>query len=220
MKLNFRLSKIGIIPVLFLLVTSLSLTSCYPDYGLSSSDHDVVITQYEKSTDFSQYKTFAIADSVFHLTEDGEDSEYISRKHDNFIINTVRDNMLDLGYTQVLNPTSPDDVDVVVYVAAQGSKVDQYYYGGYWGGYPGWGWGYPGYGWGYPGYVGSTTYYVGTLFINYVDTDNFGDDTVDVEWHAILNGLLNNDSYTVTENRLADRINKAFEQSPYLQTSN
>ena len=229
MKLNFRLNKIGIIPVLFLLVTSLSLTSCYPDYGLSSSDHDVIVTQYAKSTDFSQYKTFAIIDSVFHLTGDSLDSEYLSRKYDNLIINTITDNMKALGYDQVLNPESPDSVDVVLYVAAQGSKVDQYYYGGWWGYYPGypyWGWGggysssyywgYPG----YPGYVGTTTYYVGTIFINYVNTDSFGEETVDVEWHAILNGLLNSDSYTVTENRLADRINKAFEQSPYLQVSN
>jgi len=226
MKFNLKKNKIGIIPVLFLLVTTLSLTSCYPDYGLASSDHDVIVTQYDKTTNFSEYKTFALVDSVFHLTGDSLDSEYLSRKHDNLIIKTIKDNMLALGYSQILSPSSPDSVDVVVYVAAQGSKVDQYYYyGGYWGypGYWGWGgysssyyWGYPG----YPSYVGSTTYYVGSLFINYVDTDNFGDETVDVEWHAIFNGLLNNDSYTVTENRIADRINKAFEQSPYLQSGN
>ena len=224
MKLNFRLSKIGIIPILFLLVTSISLTSCYTDYGLTSSDHDVIITQYEKTTDFSKYKTYAIVDSVYHLTGDVDepDSEYLSRKNDTFILKTVSDNMEALGYTLVTNPESPDSIDVIVYVAAKGSKVDQYYYGGWWGGgyYPGWGWGYPGYGWGYPGYVGSTTYYVGTLFINYVDVDNIEDQTIDVEWHAILNGLLNNDSYTSTQHRLADRINKAFEQSPYLQVSN
>ena len=220
MKRHFRLSKIGIIPILFLLVTSILLTSCYTDYGLTSSDHDVVITQYEKTTDFSKYKTYAIVDSVFHLTGDDEepDSEYLSRAHDTFIIQTITDNMNALGYTQVLNPADSSEIDVLVYVAAQGSKVDQYYYGGGgWGCYPGWGWGcYPGYGWGYPGYVGSTTYYIGTLFINYVDVDNLGDDTVDVEWHAIFNGLLNNDTYTVTQNRLKSRIDIAFNQSPYL----
>ena len=221
MKLNFRITKVGIIPILFLLVTSLSLTSCYTDYGLSSSDHDVVITQYEKTTDFSNYKTFAIVDSVYHLTGDTSkpDSEYLSRLHDDYIIQTIEENMVDLGYTQVLNPASPDDVDVVLYVAAQGSKVDQYYYGGgWWGGgyYPGWGWGYPGYGWGYPGYVGSTTYYVGTLFINYVDVNNIENPRIDVEWHAIFNGLLNSDSYKVTQSRLKSRIDIAFDQSPYL----
>ena len=215
MKLDFRLNKIGIISILFLLVTSISLTSCYTDYGLTSSDHDVVITQYEKTTDFAKYEYFAIIDSVFHLTEDGEDSEYLSRIHDPFIINTIVENMENLGYKRITDTLLIDSVDVVISVAAQGSKVDQYYYGGWWGGYyPGWG--YPGYGWGYPGYVGSTTYYVGTLFINYVDADNFGDDTVDVEWYAIFNGLLNNDTYTVTQNRLKSRIDIAFNQSPYL----
>ncbi len=224
MKLKFRLNKIGIIPILFLFITSLTLTSCYTDYGLTSSDHDVIVTQYEKTTDFSKYKTFAIVDSVYHLTGDTTkpDSEYLSRAHDDFIINTITKNMTDLGYTQVVNPSDASEIDVLVYVAAQGTKVDQYYYGGWWGGgyYPGWGWGYPGYGWGYPGYVGSTTYYVGTLFINYVDVDNINNPIVDVEWHAILNGLLNSDSYTITQNRLSDRINKAFEQSPYLEVSN
>ena len=224
MKLKFRLNKIGIIPILFLFITSLSLTSCYTDYGLTSSDHDVIVTQYEKTTDFSKHKTFAIVDSVYHLTGDTTkpDSEYLGRAHDDFIINTITKNMTDLGYTQVLNPSDASEIDVLVYVAAQGTKVDQYYYGGWWGGgyYPGWGWGYPGYGWGYPGYVGSTTYYVGTLFINYVDVDNINNPIVDVEWHAILNGLLNSDSYTITQNRLSDRINKAFEQSPYLEVSN
>ena len=217
----FRFNKIGFAPILFLVV-SLFLTSCYSDYGLSSSDHDVVITQYEKTTDFTKYKTFAIVDSVFHLTGDTTkpNSKYLSRKHDTFIIKTVKDNMTALGYKQVLNPTSPDSVDVVLYVAAQGTKVDQYYYDGWWGGgyYPGWGWGggyYPG--WGYPGYVGSTTYYVGTLFINYVDVSKtVANSTIDVQWYAVLNGLLNSDSYTVTENRLKNRIDQAFTQSPYL----
>lgn len=219
MKLNFKKNKIGIISVLFLLITSLSLTSCYNDYGLTSSDHDVVITQYEKSTNFSKYKTFAVIDSVYHLTGDSSqsDSKYLGRAHDDFIIQTIISNMKNLGYTEVIDPQNKSEIDVVLYVAAQGSKVDQYYYGSWWGG--GY-WGYPGWGWGYPGYVGKTTYYIGTLFINYVDVDNIGNSTVDVEWHAILNGLLNNDSFSITQNRLEDKISKAFEQSPYLQVSN
>lgn len=223
----FKLDKIGITklaPILLLVMSSFFMTSCYSDYGLSSSDHDVIVTQYDKTTDFSKYKTFAIVDSVYHLTGDTTkpDSEYLSRQHDSFIIQTVTKNLVDLGYTQVLKPADASEIDVLVYVSANGTKVDQYYYGGWWGGgyYPGWGWGYPGWGWGYPGYVGSSTYYVGTLFINYVDVDNIGNTTVDVEWYAILNGLLNSDSYKVTQSRLEERINTAFNQSPYLEVSN
>jgi hypothetical protein len=223
MKQISSLMQIGLKTILFLLTISFALTSCYTDYGLASSEYDVIITQYNKTSDFSNYKTFAIVDSVYHLTGDTSqpDSEYLTRVHDDFIINTIIKNMKNLGYTEVINPQDTSEVDVVLYVAAQGTKVDQYYYGGWWGGYyPGWGWSYPGWGWGYPGYVGSTTYYVGTLFINYVDVSNIGNTTVDVEWHAILNGLLNNDTYTVTQNRLEERIDKAFTQSPYLQVSN
>ncbi len=212
----FRFNKKRFTFVLFL-VTALLLTSCYNDYGLSSSDHDVIITQYNKTTDFTKYKTFAIIDSVFHLTGDTTkpDSKYLNRKHDKFIVKTISENMKNLGYTQITDTLLVDSVDVVIYIAAQGTKVDQYYYGGWYDGYyPGWG--YPGYGWGYPGYVESTTYYVGTLFINYVDVNNIGNSKIKVEWNAILNGLLNNDSYTVTENRLKSKIDQAFNQSPYL----
>ncbi len=218
---KLKLNKIGLVSILFL-ATTIFLTSCYSDYGLSNSDHDVVITQYRKTSDFSKYKTFAIIDSVFHLTGDTlkPDSEYLSRKYDNTIIKITTDNMIALGHTQVLNPPSPDSVDIVIYIAAKGTKVDQYYTGSWWGGgyYPDWGWGggyYPG--WGYPGYVGKTTYYVGTLFINYVDVSKtVANSTITVEWHAILNGLLNSDSYSVTENRLEKQINQAFNQSAYL----
>jgi hypothetical protein len=227
MKFTSLSKRNNLIRVIILLVASLLLTSCYSDYGLSSSDTDLVITQYQKTTDFSKFKTFAIVDSVYHLTGDPDepDSEYLSRKNDAFILRTIVDNMKALGYTQVETPNSPDDIDVVIFVSAQGTKVDQYYTGGWWGGgyYPGWGWGYPGWGWGYPGYVGKTTYYVGTLFINYVDVNKIGDDVenVPVEWNATLNGLLDNASTTASQARLKDGIDEAFNQSSsYLSVSN
>lgn len=225
MKIDFMFARAKTLVLVALLPLTIILTSCYSDYGLATSDYDVVVTQYNKTTDYSSYKSFAIVDSVYHLTGDSTkpDSPYLSRKHDAFVLQTIANNMKELGYTEVVNPSSPSDVDVVLFVAAQGDKVDQYYYGGWWGGgyYPGWGWG-GGYapGWGYPGYVGRTTYYVGTVFINYVDAKNIGEETIEVEWNAILNGLLNNDSYTVTQHRLEEKINAAFNQSQYLQVKN
>jgi hypothetical protein len=218
MKRLIEQGKNGAKAVLFLLIVTGFLTSCYTDYGLSSQDHDLVITQYNKKTNFSKYKKYAIIDSVFHITGDTSkpNSEYLSRAYDDFIINTIKNNMNSLGYTEVVNPKDTNDVDIVLYVAALGTKVEQYYYGGWWGGYPCCGWGYyPPY-WGYPGYVGTSTYYVGSLFINYVDVANITHPTVDVEWHAILNGLLDNSSHTITQNRLKEKIDQAFDQSPYL----
>jgi len=77
---------------ILMVITSVFLTSCYSDYGLTSSDYDVVITQYNKQTDFSKYKKYAIVDSVFHLTGDSTkpDSEYLSRAYDDFIIRALK----------------------------------------------------------------------------------------------------------------------------------
>ena len=48
--------KLLLILVLFA-VTSVLLTSCYPDYGLTSSDYDIVATFKEDANDFQAYKT-------------------------------------------------------------------------------------------------------------------------------------------------------------------
>lgn len=204
-----------------LIVSALTfgITSCYTDYGLTSSDYDVVVTRYDKETDFSSLKTFSLVDSVFHITGDSteSDSEFLSRDNDALIISTIRQNMLDYGYTEILEPSDQNKPAVVIVIQALGTKVDQYYYYGYPGwGYPGWGWGYPG--WGYPGYyppyAGKSTYYVGTLFIDYFDvaaSENQKDNVV--PWYATINGLLNSGQ---TEQRLVNTINQAFVQSPYL----
>ncbi len=206
------------LPILFLFILTISLTSCYTDYGLTSADYDIVLTKYDKTTDFSAFKTFSLVDSVFHITgdEDEPDSDLLSREYDNLVISTIRTNMLNLGYTEITEPTDQNKPDVVVVIQALGTQVDQYYTGGY---YPGWG--YPGWGgwWGgyYPPYVGKTTYYVGTLYIDYFDvaaSEADPNDYLVAPWYATLNGLLNSGG---TEARLASSIDQAFEQSPYLE---
>jgi len=199
------------LPILFLFTLMISITSCYTDYGLTTADYDVVVTNYDKTTDYDTLKTFTVVDSVLHIKGDEED--LITRQFDNLIISTVRTNMRDLGYTEIPNPTEQDKPKVVIMIHALGSQVDQYYYGGY---YPGWGWGW---GWGgyYPGYVGKSTYYVGTIFIDYIDVDASEKDPNDnlvIPWYATINGLLNAGG---TESRVTNSINQAFDQSPYLE---
>lgn len=206
-------------PVLFLFALMLSFTSCYTDYGLTTADYDVVVTQYDKNTDFGAlYKTFSLVDSVFHITGDSTepDSELLTRKYDELILSTIRENMTNYGYTEIKDPSDQNEPNVVIVVRALGTQVDQYYSGGY---YPGWG--YPGWGgwWGgyYPPYIGKSTYYVGTLFIDYFDVaaskSDPNDDLV-APWYATINGLLQSGQ---SESRLTGTINQAFEQSPYLK---
>ena len=202
------------LPVLFLITLMLGLTSCYTDYGLTSADYDVVLTKYDKTTDFQTLTTFSLVDSVFHITGDKDepDSDLLSRQHDKLIISTIRTNMLNLGYTEIVDPSDQNKPAVVIAIQVLGTQVDQYYSGGY---YPGWGWGgwWGGY---YPPYVGKSTYYVGTLYIDYFDvaaSESDPNDNLVAPWYATINGLLNSGQ---TEARLTSITNQAFDQSPYL----
>lgn len=208
------------LPVLFLFALMLSFTSCYTDYGLTTADYDVVVTQYDKNTDFGAFKTFSLIDSVFHITGDTteSDSDLLTRKYDKLILSTIRENMVDYGYTEIKDPSDQNKPDVVLTVEALGTQIDQYYSGGWYpwyGWYPWWGYpGYPGY---YPPYVGKSTYYVGTLFIDYFDVAaslNNPDNNFVTPWYATINGLLQSGQ---SESRLTGTINQAFEQSPYLK---
>ena len=206
------------LPVLFLFALMLSFTSCYTDYGLTAADYDIVVTEFDKTTDFGALKTFSIIDSVFHITGDTSeaDSELLTRKYDNLILSTIRDNMIKYGYTEIKDPSDQNKPDVVLVVQALGTQVDQYYSGGWYpwyGWYPWWGY-YPPY---YPPYVGKATYYLGTLFIDYIDvaaSQNEPDNTLATPWYATINGLLESGQ---AESRITGTINQAFEQSPYLK---
>jgi len=221
MKTNFK-KKHNIwqkyLPILFLFGLMISVTSCYTDYGLTSADYDIVVTQYDKTTDFNSLKTFAVVDSVFHITGDKDepDSDLLTRKYDNLIISTVKANMEALGYEEITEPTDQNKPAVVIAIQALGTQVDQYYSSGY---YPGWGYPGWGYGWGgyYPPYVGKSTYYVGTIYIDYFDvaaSEKDPNDNLVAPWYATINGLLNVGG---TESRITNSINQAFDQSPYLE---
>jgi len=161
-----------------LILSSFVLYSCYPDYGLTTSDYDTVITMYDNSADFNK-PTYAMPDTVVHFVEAGEEDN-VDRSKDALILSTIANNMTRLGYERVPVDTSADAPDFVILVGV--TVTDNYgtaYYPGYgyWGGWGWWG-GYPG--WGYPG--GSVTY------------------------SSSLN----------TSTRITQRINDAFNQSPYL----
>lgn len=204
------------LPILFLFGLVINLTSCYTDYGLTSADYDIVLTKYDKTTDFQSLKTFSLVDSIFHITDDDEpDSDLLSRKYDKLVISTIRTNMLDLGYTEIAEPTDQNKPAVVIAIQALGTQIDQYYTGGY---YPGWGWGWGGW-WGgyYPPYVGKSTYYVGSIYIDYFDvaaSESDPNDNLVAPWYATINGLLDAGG---TESRITNSINQAFNQSPYLE---
>ena len=46
-----------LLTIILLAFSSVLITSCYQDYGLTSSDYDIVATFKEDANDFQAYKT-------------------------------------------------------------------------------------------------------------------------------------------------------------------
>jgi len=197
-----------------LILSSFVLYSCYPDYGLTTSDYDTVITMYDNSADFNK-PTYAMPDTVVHFVEAGEEDN-VDRSKDALILSTIANNMTRLGYERVPVDTSADAPDFVILVGV--TVTDNYgtaYYPGYgyWGGWGWWG-GYPG--WGYPGGSVTYSYTTGTIFMTMIDPEKHieGSQTFGAVWLARINGVVSSSLNTST--RITQRINDAFNQSPYL----
>ena len=200
-----------------LILSSFVLYSCYPDYGLTQSDYDTVITLYDNDANFKK-PTYAMPDTVVHLVEEG-DEDNIDRSKDALILSTIASNMTRLGYERVPVDTTMDAPGFVIIagVTVTDNYGTAYYPGwGYWGGWGWWG-GYPG--WGYPGGTVTYSYTTGTIFMTMLDPDK--DNIIDgnkfgAVWLARLNGVVSNSSTINVSNRITTRINEAFNQSPYL----
>jgi len=202
-----------------LILSTLILNSCFTDYGLTASDYDTVVTLYDNTADFKKPE-YAMPDTVIHLVEDGTSEEDIDRSKDALILSIVADNMAKLGYERVPVDTTKSAPGFVILVAV--TKTDNYgavvWPGwGYWGGWGWWG-GYPG--WYYPGGVTTYNYTTGTIFIDLMDPlkINPNNQAYGAVWLARLNGVLSS-SFTGSTNavtRIKERINDAFNQSPYL----
>jgi hypothetical protein len=195
------------------------LAGCYPNKVDFVDEYDLAGTLYDEAADFSSYATFTVADTVMHMTEDGEDDPNFTREHDQFILDLIRENMRNNGYNEITDPDSLDNrPDLVLFVEALSS--DFYQYWGYWWDYwywypwyPGYPW-YPSYPWN-PGYV--TSYTTGTLMVTMMDSENWSpeDERIDVIWTGLVDGLLSG-SASNARGRLEKQINQLFTQSEYL----
>jgi len=198
----------------FFAVTSVVLTSCYPDYGLTTSDFDIVSTFKDDANDFQAYKTndatFFIPTTIDKILGDGEFSNN-GGQYDQQILQEIENQMVAYGYKKVTNPTPADSGDVILHVVNWTSTTVAYYpgywYGGYYGGY------YPYYG----GY--SYSYTTGTLFISMVDVSkkdeqNKNSGTV---WVGAVNGLMDSSTSAEIKTRAINSIDQMFVQSPYLK---
>jgi hypothetical protein len=195
---------------------------CYPNGPQSTSDLDLVLTNYSSTYDFSQKKTYALPDSVIDITGENVDNpqpgfepEFLSPVYSDAILTAIKQNMNIYGWNQV---DKNDHPDVILLVSAMTTTTVFYYYDWwYWdwwypGWYPGWGWYYPGY---YPSYV--TGYRSGSVLIQMTDPSATPQDAnVPVSWTSIFNGLVQGSTADVVA-RIQKSIDQAYAQSPYLK---
>ncbi|MEO6685905.1 MAG: DUF4136 domain-containing protein, partial [Dyadobacter sp.] len=93
----------------FLIIfASIWLTSCTKDpiNDLTDLDSQVFITNYDKSIDFKQFKTFSIADSVQVVQDDRSGTALTDL--DKQMLSSVITKMQSLGYTYVAASKKPD----------------------------------------------------------------------------------------------------------------
>ena len=207
--------RIGI--AVLTIALAIGVSSCYYDYGLSTSDYDAILTNWDPKTDFGNYKTFVLADSVFHLVGD-DDEDDITRKYDETLLDAVRHNFQSKGYVEIAPDTNNLPDFVVTVSIAKNTYVGGGWYYPYWPPYwgPGWGW-YPGY---WPGGGYYYSYETGTVFVDLLDVDdikevdNPGEDYIRPRWSGVMEGLISNESSNVQ--RILAGIDRMFYQSPVL----
>ena len=200
---------------LFLLLVISAGCYPYPDNNAIREDLDIVITSYQDSVDFTQYKTYYLYDSVHLLVDPGEtvgsDDPFYNNGIDQVILNEIEVQMDALGYKRIDLFAFPD-----IGVSATALRVETVSYTSV----PGWWWVYPGYGGGFPGYSGgSPTYWSGTYYAYesgsvVIDMRDFKIKDVDSTyvWTGYINGLLG-ETTTSTSERVKRSVESAFIQS-------
>ncbi len=201
------------------------VASCAPDPArdLTAEETDLIITRKSETHDYSQDMLYAIFDQVIELEDDT--IKLSDTDLDRSIIDQIRANMADYGYTESLdslgNPDTTDpNLDIVLLVAkftqTEGAAAVQ---GGYWQGYPGywnpWYQGYPGSGWYNPGYTALYQYESGSVIIDMFDWAKRNEEILFPIWEGGLRGILTGNAES-GNSRVLNAVDQAFRQSPYL----
>jgi hypothetical protein len=199
----------------------LAMISCYPNSPTDAEEFDIVVTFYDQEADFTAYTTFGMPDSIATIEISGAENIEPSHAFDEDIIGKIRDNLVARGYQYEPNPDQ-NTPDFVVLVGSAATTEYDPYAGQPWFSYWAWwlddnipnvnvSWGID-----YTWYSGSVVYSydVGSLLIFVIDADDFDQEDVRPMWLGTMNGILTGADVTVF-NRVADGIDKMFEQSPY-----
>src|SRR5688572_5812593 len=112
--------------VMFLTVTMI-VSGCYPYEPIYGDESDVVATMRDPEFDFQTLNTFALPDVIVKMTgnlEEGEEPEFIQEEYATVILERIRQNMTDAGWTEV----DAEDADVIILPTAMQSTETIWYY--------------------------------------------------------------------------------------------
>ena len=206
--------------ILFFSTLALLAIACHKEPTPQDSDNEyLVYTSPGKDVNFSQYKTFDIADSLLIIGQ-GDKPVYSQSNEALALIQAVRTNMEKMGY--IYTPSDPDaDLGIQMTYVIKTERYVKYYNDPYWWlDYPGyWPSGY----WGnwtgfyYP-YPVTYTYTTNALITDMVDLTDLEreDKPLEVVWTSYIGGPAGS-SLQGDVNRMKSSIDQAFAQSPYLK---
>ena len=180
---------------LVLAISLIALASCEKDPDMSQLDSDfTVYTDYDSSTDFSNFTTYCLPDSIL-VPGDGMKNSYWKDESAQRLISAAAEAMDSLGYKRVTNPDEATLGLQLSFTQMRTHVTDPYPI--------------------------SYSYDTGTLMMEMVDltkrtaaTDDEKQDLT-VVWHAYADGLLYGSSRINLQLALR-ALNQAFTQSPYL----
>lgn len=196
--------KKNILAIAILVTLAGGLSSCYYDYGIDSTNSNIVVTGYDNTYPFNTVNRYILDTTVNKIGD-----QTITSAYNSTIINTTRTNLNNLGWTEAAPADSlaSDVVRVSTGITTSTYTVnynDYYWYGG-------------GYYWGYPPYYGgySYSYTTGTIIVAMADLKKKNGDQLPLIWSGILNGVTGQPN---PNGLISAGINQAFSnaQSPYL----
>jgi hypothetical protein len=175
-------------------------------------DEFVVSTNYDAEADFDSYLTYAIpVDTIGYLTNTDRNDTLLLQSEVDFprpVLNAIRANMNERGYTQVAKNEDPD-LGINVTLVNDFNVFQQVVYpNGYYSGYYGYGSWYS-----YP-YINTYAYNTGVLIVELVDLKNRNaQNQVKVIWNSYMGDVYSSfDAKAQAENA----IDQSFIQSSYL----
>lgn len=190
-------------------------SSCTKDpvANLTNEESRIYITDHDSSTQFSNFKTYSISDSVA-IVQNGNSKRELNEV-DQAYINAVTKYMDQSGFTLVPKKDNPDlgvDITHIINTSTGVITYGDYWnnYGGYWDSYY---WGYPGYGYYIPYAYSVYQIQQGALSVDILDLKNASENkNINVIWTGLIRGS------GILSSSVADSQVKAlFDQSPYLK---